>query len=269
MRFIRIGLIAAVMAIMLVGVSPTTQNAEAGDREKPAKAPTVKVDPKPEASDSVEPGSDAEPAEEEKAFVVVTRPIASTAKEIQEKKYAGNPVYGYSYNPLGAAKYAVVKAGKTPIAYFEVRSTKVPVSEKGSEARKKAGAAQMVEVKTLQVYIATDETLKAEDLTPAEELAPLSFSVCASIPAGWKAMGEVEMYRGPKSEKNSAKDAWTLELNGEEIPACGLVLNQLTQRDPETKEMALEVVFRTRLPHVPANPTRDAAEAKKAAAAKK
>lgn len=266
MRFIRIGLIAAVMAIMLVGVSPTTP-VEAGDREKPAKAPTVKVDPEPESSDSVEPGSDAEPAEE--TFVVVTHAIASTAKQIDEAKWAGKPVYGYSFNPLGAAKYAVVKAGKTPIAYFEVRSTKVPVSEKGSEARKKAGAAQMVEVKTLQVYIATDETLKAEDLTPAEELAPLSFSVCASIPAGWKAMGEVEMYRGPKSEKNSAKDAWTLELNGEEIPACGLVLNQLQQRDPETKEMALEVVFRTRLPHVPANPTRDAAEAKKAAAAKK
>lgn len=248
------GLIAAALAIlMLVGVSPTAP-AYGGDKDsrapkRPLKDPTVKVDPKA-ADETLEPTT-------KKEFVVSTRAIATTAKELDQAKWNGQPVYGYTFNPLGAAKYAVVKAGETPVVYLEIRSTKVPVSDKGSKARKDRGAAQTVEVKTLQVYTQT-ETPKTEDQTPAEELQPLTFSVCTSIPQGWKAMGEVQMFRGDKSDKDTTKDAWSIELNGEEIPAVGLVLNQLQQRDETTKELALEVVFRTRLPGIPANPSKKA-----------
>ena len=253
MRNLRIGLIAAALAILtLVGFSPA---ASAGDRQggkkPPARDPAAKVEPK-STDDTLEPSGEAAEA---KKVVVATRAIATTAKELDQGKWNGQAIYGYLFFPLGTAKYAVVKAGETPVAYFEIRSKKVPISDKGSKARKDRGAPQTVEVKTLQVYTQT-EAPKAEDQTPVEELQPLTFSVCASIPQGWKAMGEVEMFRGGKSDKDTTKDAWSLELNGEEIPAVGLVLNQLQQRDPETKELSLEVIFRVRLPGIPANPSK-------------
>lgn len=258
LKSFRVGLIAAVMAILvLVGFSPTAP-VHAGDRpgakKPPARDPAAKVEPK-STDDTLEPSGEAAEA---KKVVVATRAIATTAKELEGARWNGQPIYGYVYVPMGTAKYAVVKTGETPVAYFEIRSKKVPISDKGSKARKDRGAPQTVEVRTLQVYTQTAEPPKLEDMTPVEELGPFTLSTCTSIPAGWKAMGEVEMFREGKSDKDTSADAWQLEVNHEEIPAVGLVLNQLQQRNKETKELELELVFRTRLPGIPANPSKKA-----------